>query len=134
MSNHYLIFREVIGSLTSEEILWIKTEMKGAHEGIQLNDHGNVLFEFKIEGEEFWIFSQEMGEPWSVSILVQNFLRQFRPQECFSLCWCNFSTSGSPGQCSGGGVFVTADSIEWYDDSYQWCVLKENEFHGGKGV
>ena len=60
-----------------------------------------------------WIYAEEGGEPDHAAWLVQKFLKQFRPQECWSLTYATTCSKLRVGEFAGGAVFVTADEIRW---------------------
>ena len=45
--------------------------------------------------------------------LVRKFLKQFRPDDCWSLTWSETCSKPRVGQFGGGAVFVTASDVAW---------------------
>ena len=71
------------------------------------------------DGKTSLVFStEESGTPWAVCVLVQEFLRQFRPKGFWVLEWCAYSDKLWLGSCGGGTLIVTAMEIH---DSLEWC-------------
>ena len=66
-------------------------------------------------GRHLWVYTDEGGDPDRVAHLVQKFLRQFRPHECWSLTYATTCSKLRLGEFSGGARFVTADRIESFD-------------------
>ncbi len=66
-------------------------------------------------GRYLWIFAEEDGGVDCVVHLVQKFLRQFRPGECWSLTYATTCSKPRVGEFGGGAVFVTVDEIRWQD-------------------
>jgi hypothetical protein len=70
-------------------------------------------------GQHLWLFAEECGDVGRVAHLVQKFLRQFRPDQCWSLTWAATCSKPRVGEFGGGAVFVTASEIKW-QDSYEF--------------
>ncbi|HEY5314382.1 MAG TPA: hypothetical protein VIK18_17750 [Pirellulales bacterium] len=66
-------------------------------------------------GRQVWLFAEEGGDPGQVGHLVQQFLRQFRPDQCWSLTYATTCSKLRLGEFSGGALFVTADTVELID-------------------
>jgi hypothetical protein len=85
---------------------------------VDSDDDDGFQFEFR-ENEELgpylWIYAEESGSPDRVAHLVQKFLRQFRPQESWSLTYATTCSKLALGEFGGGACFVTAGSIETFD-------------------
>jgi hypothetical protein len=45
--------------------------------------------------------------------LVTKFLKEFRPDQCWSLTYATTCSKPRVGEFGGGAVFVTADAISW---------------------
>ena len=63
--------------------------------------------------EHLWLHAEEYGEVDRVADLVQKFLKQFRPQECWSLGYAVSCSKPRVGEFGGGAVFVTARGVSW---------------------
>ena len=61
-----------------------------------------------------WLHA-DYGNPDHVAWLVQKFLKQFRPDQCWSLTYAGTCSKPRIGEFGGGAVFVTANKIEWQD-------------------
>jgi len=64
-------------------------------------------------GRHLWFHAEEYGNPDDVASLVQEFLKQFRPGECWSLTWAATCSRPVAGEFGGGAIFVTADEMKW---------------------
>ena len=95
------------------------------------DDGEDVGFDYKFrsddekKGASLWLFSEEFGRVDRVAHLVQKFLRQFRPDRCWSLTWALTCSKLRLGEFSGGAMFVTASEIKGLDShSFLYdCVL-----------
>jgi hypothetical protein len=95
-------FCEEIAHLTAKERKWWEKKLK----------NGDVC-EYDFEGDTLYLFAFERSfPPDEVAALVQDFLRACRPNECWSLSYCQTCTQAKVGQFGGGALFVTADNID----------------------
>lgn len=85
-------------------------------------------FQFKFDddrpeewGRHLWLHAEDVGNPSYIPWLVQKFLKQFRPDECWSLTWATTCSRPQVGEFGGGAVFVTAEEIKW-NNVYQFIV------------
>jgi hypothetical protein len=49
-------------------------------------------------GRHLWVYADDSGNPEHVAWLVQKFLRQFRPQECWSLSYATTCSKPRAGE------------------------------------
>jgi hypothetical protein len=70
-------------------------------------------------GRHLWFHSEEGGDPRRVAHLVQKFLREFRPQESWSLSYALTCSKPCPGEFGGGAVFVTAQGFRHFA-TFDW--------------
>jgi hypothetical protein len=70
-------------------------------------------------GRHLWLYAEEYGEPQRVGDLVQKFLRQFRPDQSWSLTYAATCSKPRVGDFGGGAVFVTAEKIV-VQDAYEF--------------
>jgi hypothetical protein len=64
-------------------------------------------------GRHLWVYSEVWGDVGNVAWLVQKLLKQFRPDQCWSLTYSATCSKPRAGEFGGGAVFVTADTIRW---------------------
>ena len=73
-------------------------------------------FAFDFQDEEdahsLWLYADTYGNPEHVAWLVHKFLKQFRPDQCWSLTYANTCSKPRVGEFGGGAVFVTATEIK----------------------
>jgi len=74
-----------------------------------LNDQDNGT----PPARSLWLYADTHGNPEHVAWLVQKFLKRFRADQCWSLTYAGTCSKPCVGEFSGGGVFVTANAIEW---------------------
>ncbi len=73
-------------------------------------------YEFCGGGDQeryLWVCSLENSEVNRVAHLVQKFLREFRPDQCWSLTYSWTCSKPRVGEFGGGAIFVTATEIKW---------------------
>lgn len=121
MANNYLEFSEIIENLTQAEIEWWENEVKRISDAIEEDAEGayesdSICPNFYLEknSQSVWFHGEECGNPDRVANIVQRFLKQFRPKECFSLTWSCTCSKPRIGEFGGGAVFVTANEIQFY--------------------
>jgi hypothetical protein len=113
MANNYTLFSEVLPNLTDEEAQWLKEQLETG-----LEDSG-VLHQFDTDdepdgwGRYLWLYADESADLEQVAIFVQKFLRQFRPDQYWSLTFATTCSKPRVGEFSGGALFVTANDIKW---------------------
>jgi len=74
------------------------------HDATEWDDYGRTL----------WLYSDEQGDPEFAAHLAHQFLKRFRPDQCWSLTYARTCSRLRFGAFTGGAVFVTADDIRWY--------------------
>lgn len=69
-------------------------------------------------GRHLWLYAEESGCIDRAAHLVQKFLREFRPDQCWSLTYATTCSKPRVGEFGSGAVFVTAGDIKWHN-SYE---------------
>ncbi len=64
-------------------------------------------------GRHLWIYADECGDLDRIAHLLQKFLKQFRPGECWALTYSETCSKPRVGEFGGGAMFVTAGDIKW---------------------
>ena len=78
-------------------------------------------YEFGIDdtedgaGRYLCLYSEEHGDLDQVALLVQKFLREFRPADVWTITYATTCSKPRVGAFGGGVGVVTADTIEWQD-------------------
>lgn len=142
MSNSYLQFSEVLPKLSDEEAAWFPNYINGRHQGLDVEgkpadfDENGFFPDFKFAikktdgewGTYAWFYADESGSVVQVGEVVQEFLRRFRPSECFMLTWAEWNGKPHVGQFDGGGLFVTASDIELFHAG-EWARNRTKRFY-----
>lgn len=131
MANNYLQFSTQINNLTQAEAEWWKAklaELEALQEGDEERDDGKTASElmdeeelgfvascFDVELLDVWVHADESGNPDHVAAIIQEFLKANRPDDCFSFEWACTCSKLRLDEFSGGGVFITAEEIKWFD-------------------
>jgi hypothetical protein len=89
---------------------------------VEFEDDGDVLF-----------FAEEHGDPARLAHLVQQFLRRFRPNECWPLSYAKTCSKPHPSEFGGGAAFVTADEIRW-QSSFTFVEQQLTAFKAGRSA
>jgi hypothetical protein len=97
-----------------------------------LNDDADTCgfgLEFESTGKrrQAWIYADECGHPGRVAHLVQKFLKQFHPDQCWSLTCAMTCSKLRAGEFGGGAAFVTADDIRW-ENTYDFIEQQQAKF------
>jgi hypothetical protein len=64
-------------------------------------------------GRHLWVYAEEGACLDRLSHLIKKFLKQFRPDQCWSLTYATSCSKPRVGEFGGGALFVTADEILW---------------------
>lgn len=72
-----------------------------------------VDFQKDEDNTHAWISAEAYGDPDRVAHLIQKFLKQFRPDQSWSLTYATTCSKLRVGEFGGGAVFVTAGEIHW---------------------
>ena len=133
MANHYLLFSELIPALTDEERAWaeqvlactcdsepdVANNLNAA--GIDIGDSGDVVdlddwpgFQWEIlpRDADLSMYADESGNILHVGAFVQALLFRFRPSDCWQPTWAETCLRPRIGEFGGGGLFVTAQSVQ----------------------
>jgi hypothetical protein len=78
-------------------------------------------------GRHLWLHAGEGGYVDGAAQLVRKFLKQFRPDQCWSLTYATTCSKPRVGEFGGGAVFVTADEIRW-QDAYEFVEQERAAF------
>ena len=100
--------------------------------GYDPNWDADVGFEYQFSrddrdkdwGRHLWLYADESGAGDRVAHLVQKFLKEFRPDGCWSLTWAVSCSKPRVGEFGGGAVFVTAEEIGW-QDAYDFAADRQ---------
>jgi hypothetical protein len=93
-------------------------------------------FNWEVIGEEreksLWIYSDEDGNIDSIGHVIQKFLQEFRPNDCFHMEWASICSKLRADAFNGGAIFVTAEEVKW-TTTQEW-VSEQLELFQKKGA
>lgn len=126
MSNNYMQFSETIKLETPQEVQWWTQKIQQANEEEECIDY---YIEPPSENRPatLHIMAEESGDIEVIADKVQEYLKEFHPNDYFTLTWSNTCSSMIQGAFAGGGLFVTANEQQW-ESSYAWINRKKQEF------
>jgi hypothetical protein len=146
VANIYVQFSEVIQSLTPAEEAWLRERLpsvsfsdriEAAEDDELVTDDDWLGFDHEFRfydsshpnapGRYLWLYAMEGGEPERVAAFVQDFLRKFRPNQCWSLTYAITCSSPRVGDFTGGACFVTADEVRW-EGAAAWAEEQKQAF------
>jgi hypothetical protein len=64
---------------------------------------------------QLWLYSEGHGSLEQVALLVQSFLRKFRPSDIWTIGYAATCSIPRVGPFGGGVVIVTAKRVRWHD-------------------
>lgn len=133
MANNYLEFSEVIENLTPEEIEWWKPDQNGCFCYNEVNETDDIDASLDEDNKLVWFRADESGDVEIIAKVVQKFLKQFRPNDFFSLTWSCTCSKPRIGEFSGGGMFITANEMKFFSVE-EWVEQVKKEWSEDYGV
>jgi hypothetical protein len=141
MADNYLQFSASLDDLTPEEAKWLEEQLAEDenhcpaflrdYEDSEDDDYTYSGFECEFQERHgkcyLWLVAEESGDPGRVAHLVQNFLKKFRPDQCWSLTYATTCSKPRIGEFGGGAVFVTADKVRW-QNAYEFVEQQRAAF------
>jgi hypothetical protein len=112
--------REVGDEDEDSEVDWIGPRFLSGRRDMYESDEG-LGFEWQFETDRakntrrLWVYAEMNGDPNRLAHLVQDFLVVHRPKSHWSLTWAITCSKPRIGEFGGGGVFITADRMDWDD-------------------
>jgi hypothetical protein len=105
---------------SSDEADWIGCRALRDMEDYESGAGADAGFQYEFRdsddetlGRHLWVYAHDWGYVDNVAHLVRKFLKQFRPDDCWSLTWSETCSKPRVGQFGGGAVFVTASDVAW---------------------
>jgi hypothetical protein len=68
-------------------------------------------FDYSTEHDRFWVYTEESAYIEHVAIVVQAFIKKFRPKFVFKLTWCESCDKPRIGEFGGGWLVVSKDEV-----------------------
>jgi len=127
MANNYLQFSAMLENLTDDEAKWLEDQLSIVEDE---NGYDVKKFMLDLNGDEYWtgefshkivedkncrylwIYADENGDVDAVGILINKFLKTFRPNDCWGMTYSLTCSKPRIGEFSGGWLFVTADGYD----------------------
>lgn len=126
MANNYIEFSEYVTTKTEAELDWWIKKIEELEALGELDDPtedqeelGQASCYFGIEGKSIWVHADEGGNLEVIADIVQMFLKENCPDNSWSMTWAFTCSKPRIGEFGGGGVFVTAESQQWFDPTTQ---------------
>ena len=101
-----------------------------------LDDDADVRgfeIDFQDDAANVWLSADVNGDPGRVAHLVCKFLKQFRPDQCWSLTYACTCSKLRIGEFGGGAVFVTADEVR-RQNGYDFVQQERAAFEATKAT
>lgn len=129
MANNYALFSEKIDDLTDEELDWLHKvlhanpgdddELPELLELLDTKELGDGVhnwpgFEFSLRRDErsLWFYASENYEEGAIIMILQAFLRRFRPTFKICISIAHYCDKMCVGEFGGSWLFITADGVE----------------------
>jgi len=116
-----------------KEFEWAKKELARLSEERDENDNPKIDFQYQLEESQakpknygLWMYTEEAGEPGMVAEFVQSYLKEFHPDDIWTLTWAATCSKPRLGEFSGGGVVVTAKKL-YFVEAGCWVSKKVSE-------
>lgn len=84
-------------------------------------------------GRHLWIYAEEGADLERVAHLARKFLSTFRPRDSWSLTYSLSCSKPRAGEFGGGGIFITAKNIKWFD-AYSLVAKEHAAFQRRRGA
>ena len=100
------------------------------YEGDPAGDPCDLDFQMEFRDDaaiHVWFYAEESGDPGKVAHLVQKFLKEFAPDQYWSLTYATTCSKPRIGEFGGGAVFVTANGI-FTHNSYAFVAEQQAAF------
>jgi len=132
MADNYLLYSELLPVINPRERSWCSAEIERIAKAEieadqdcpeQDESSGNIV----LDAEGVWFYSEEYGNPDSVAKFVQRYLREWKPDSCFSIQYAETCSKLRVGNFGGGAIFITAYDIQ-YINTQDWVQNKLNKF------
>jgi len=126
MNSSYYQFCDMLELKNQKEVKWMEEQLAydktgypkfiaDLNDGCDMSDPG-FSWEFESSGKEHWLllYTNEYLNFDRLIHLIQKYLRTFHPGDYWTFTYAITSSGTEPGDCDGGGVFITANRVEEY--------------------
>lgn len=120
MANNYSLFSECIKNITPDEAAWINSIPTDEPTQQELMEFFDIveddvgldecfpMFAFELRDTTWWLYCEESFDDNHVLLVVQCFLRKFRPTEVFTMTYCDYCSKPRIGEFGGGWLAISA--------------------------
>jgi hypothetical protein len=132
MADNYTQFSTMIENLTESERAWCVKYLEelAARSDEEIQEQGDCGI--ALESEGLWLYAEEYGDVEFAALVIQEFLKNCRPDKCFGFEWANTCSKPRIDEFSGGGVFITATDMKWFNPTLMISEAIHNFTKGGK--
>lgn len=142
MANNYLQFSGLLPLDSKEEIAWFEDILRCPEDinerrawakrhklTVTATDDNWPGFCYSIKVDkntdktDVWFYSEEHGNVEHLALVVQRFLKKFRPDGVWCIEWAEYCSKLRPGEFGGGAVLVTTKSCRYLNTSH-WLNLE----------
>lgn len=118
MADYYTHFSFEIPKLHKAEKEWVEAEIKKREQEEDQDGFSRFDAEWAFEDGGLWIHdgSGQANLDYAV-LLVQDFIKQFRPTAIFAFEWSNNCSRPRLDAYGGGAVVITARKVHWMNTS-----------------
>ena len=113
---------EIPEGATTGQVDWLGPRFLLGVEGYEESpEEPAFCFKLGVDDDEgdcdryLWLYSEDHADLDQVALLAQNFLREFRPADVWTITYATTCSKPRVGAFGGGAGIVTADTIVWYD-------------------
>jgi len=149
MANNYLEASETIVLKEDAEVQWWQRKFAEWAKKLDDVDRGDVededreelasyYFDYEESRDEstkgfIWIHGEEYINIDVVADVMQQYLKEFHPKDCFTLTWASYCSKPRVGEFGGGGLVVTADETHFMN-AHVWVEQKVKELRARNGL
>ena len=84
-------------------------------------------------GRHLWLHAVEYAELDRLAYLIHKFLKEFRPNDAWSLTYATYCSKPRVGEFGGGALFATAADVKW-TNAYAFVEEQTKAFHEQSAV
>ena len=105
MANVYTQFSTMVENLTDAEREWVEHSLLAMEEEAD-NDGMVIGFNYGVEAEGLWIYSEEYGNPDDAADFIYAFLKVHRAPAVHRFEWAVVTSKPNVGGFGGGAVYI----------------------------
>lgn len=112
MADYFTQFSVTIDTPKAKERNWLRKEILDRAE-YDKHEDSTLDCEWTFQDGGLWLRGDENPNLEAVASLIHDFLRKFNRKEPVTVTWASFCSKLRDGEQTGGGIFITAESIHW---------------------